>query len=79
MQKTTIKEILKDMDTLKEGHPLLIVQNRFSGASVKLTPKAEGLYSYIIGCEAMGRYENMNIALSYFRKNFPKEYMILLD
>tara|TARA_R110000824_G_scaffold30181_2_gene99578 strand:+ start:4067 stop:4300 length:234 start_codon:yes stop_codon:yes gene_type:complete len=74
-----IEIILREMDTLKEGHPLLIVQNRFGGESVKLTPKAEGLYSYIMGCESIGLYENMNIALSYFREHYPKEYMILLD
>ena len=74
-----IETILKKMDTLTEGHPLLIVKNPYSGESVKLTPKAEGLYSYIIGCESMQLYEGMEVAISYFRKHYPKEYMILLD
>ena len=74
-----IETILKKMDTLTEGHPLLIVKNPYSGESVKLTPKAEGLYSYITGCESMGLYENMNVATSYFREHYPKEYMVLLD
>tara|TARA_R110000823_G_scaffold84175_6_gene189500 strand:- start:579 stop:812 length:234 start_codon:yes stop_codon:yes gene_type:complete len=74
-----IETILKKMDTLTEGHPLLIVKNPYSGESVKLTPKAEGLYSYIMGCESMGLYEGMGVAISYFREHYPKEYMILLD
>ena len=74
-----IETILKEMNTLTEGHPLLIVKNPCSGESVKLTPKAEGLYSYITGCESMGLYENMNVATSYFREHYPKEYMVLLD
>tara|TARA_R100001463_G_scaffold99432_1_gene153902 strand:- start:304 stop:534 length:231 start_codon:yes stop_codon:yes gene_type:complete len=74
-----IETILKQMKTLKEDDPLLTVKNPYTGESVKLTPKAEGLYSYIIGCEYMELYEGMEVAISYFRKHYPKEYMILLD
>ena len=74
-----IETILKQMSTLEENDPLLIVKNPYSGESVKLTPRAEGLYSYIIGCESLQKWENMQVALSYFRKHYPKEYMILLD
>tara|TARA_R100001510_G_C7442010_1_gene70801 strand:+ start:90 stop:323 length:234 start_codon:yes stop_codon:yes gene_type:complete len=74
-----IETILKQMSVLEENDPLLTVKNRFTGDSVKLTPRAEGLYSYIIGCESLQQWENMQVALSYFRKHYPKEYMILLD
>tara|TARA_R110000850_G_scaffold163385_1_gene288065 strand:+ start:73 stop:366 length:294 start_codon:yes stop_codon:yes gene_type:complete len=74
-----IEKILKEMSVLEEGHELLVVKNPYSGVSIKLTPQAEGLYSYITGCESMGLYENMNVATSYFREHYPKEYMILLD
>ena len=74
-----IETILKEMSVLKENDPLLTVTNQFTGASIKLTPKAEGLYSYIIGCESMQKWDNMAVAISYFRKHYPKEYMILLD
>ena len=74
-----IETILKQMSILKENDPLLTVKNPYSGESVKLTPKAEGLYSYIIGCESLQKWDNMQVAISYFRKHYPKEYMILLD
>ena len=74
-----IETILKQMSILKENDPLLTVKNPYSGESVKLTPKAEGLYSYIIGCESLQKWDNMQVAISYFRKHYPKEYMVLLD
>ena len=67
------------MSILEDNNPLLTVTNQFTGSSIKLTPKAEGLYSYIIGCESMQKWDNMQVAISYFRKHYPKEYMILLD
>ena len=74
-----IQTILKQLSEVNEDSELLTVKNPYSGVSIKLTPKSESLYSYIIGCEQMGLYENMNVATSYFRNHYPKEYMILLD
>lgn len=56
-----------------------IVANRFSGQSVELCPEAVAVYDYAIGCEMMGQYTQLRKALDYFRKNWPSEYMVLLD
>lgn len=78
-QEDRIKEIIPQLTILEEGDSLLTVQNRFSGETVTLTPMAEAMYSWITGCEAVGKYEDMQIGLQWFRENYPKEYMILLD
>ncbi len=57
----------------------VVVQNRFSGQSCTLVPEAVAVYDSIMGSEMIGDYKRMNKGLSWFRKYFPSEYMILLD
>jgi hypothetical protein len=44
-----------------------------------LEPDAVAVYDTTIGALYTANYERMNQGLDWFRKYFPKEYMILLD
>tara|TARA_R110000765_G_scaffold335568_1_gene425928 strand:- start:181 stop:495 length:315 start_codon:yes stop_codon:yes gene_type:complete len=70
------------------------VSNPFGGGSCELTPVAVAVYDMIKGCELTmatqldSDYHYKGIrywttifhdGLSWFRKHYPKEYMILLD
>ena len=55
------------------------VKNRFGGASCMLTPDAVAVYDTIMGAELFGQYKTMQKGLTWFRKHYPNEYMILLD
>ena len=79
VEDNAIEEIFEKLHVFKEGDAMLNVKNRFSGASVTLTPKAEAMYSFIIGCELYGHWDDMRLGIDWFRENYPKEYMILLD
>lgn len=56
-----------------------VITNPFSGQSVSLTPEAVAVYDTIKGCELFGDYDGVRKGLDWFAKNFPEEYMILLD
>ena len=63
-----------------------IVANRFSGEKVSLCPEAVAIYDVIIGAELVlnnsfskETYELFNTAKEVFIKNWPKEFMVLLD
>ncbi len=56
-----------------------IITNPFSGESCILSPEAVAVYDTIKGCELFGDYKGLQKGLDWFRKYYPKEYMILLD
>mgnify|MGYP003135845324 FL=1 len=55
------------------------VRNPYSGESVELEPEAVAVYDLTKGAEILQRYDVMQKCLSWFRKHYPAEYMILLD
>ena len=60
------------------------VTNPFSGESYKLNGGELSMYDFIIGAQMFGNMPDKMIddvqkALSWFRKNNPKAYMVLLD
>jgi hypothetical protein len=55
------------------------VCNPFSGESCVLTPEAVAVYDSISGANMMGDYKTARLGLDWFRKYFPKEYMVPLD
>lgn len=56
-----------------------MVVNPFSGESCLLSPEAVAVYDTIRGCELFGDYDGVRKGLDWFRKNYPTEYMVLLD
>ena len=61
----------------------LTVHNRFSDEtfqqSCKLPSFAVAIYDTIIGAEASEDYKLMQKGITWFQKNFPTQYMTLLD
>ena len=55
------------------------VVNPFSGESCTLEPVAVAVYDTIRGAEMFGQYQVVRKGLDWFRRFYPREYMILLD
>jgi hypothetical protein len=64
---------------LRIGSKPEVITNPFSGESITLTPEAVAVYDTLRGCEVFGDYKGLRKGLDWFRKNYPKEYMVLLD
>ncbi len=68
----------------KEGD---VVRNRFSGESYELTAEELSMYDFIMGANQLmelGMYSPKNIddmrkGITWFRKNNPEAYYVLLD
>ena len=73
------KEIKLPFDcTVYDTEPQ-VVTNPFSGDSVMLAPAAIAVYDTVMGANMIGDYKTVQKGVSWFRKYFPKEYMVLLD
>jgi hypothetical protein len=80
-ENKTIK-IPKPFDECDFGkNPLeeIEIANRFSGEKTLLPNFAVAIYDTIIGSEQFNDDETMRKGLDFFIKNFPKQYMVLLD
>ena len=56
-----------------------VVTNPFSGDSIVLEPMAIAVYDTIMGANMIADYNTVRKGCEWFRKHFPKEYMVLLD
>ena len=86
-----MKEIKYENKTIKMTKPLnecdfgknpleeIKVANRFSGVETTLPNFAVAVYDVIMGSEQLRDDKTMRIGLDWFIKNFPKQYMVLLD
>ena len=55
------------------------IRNPYSNESCELEPQGVALLDYIKGCEALRLFNDMQTALTLFRKLYPSEYYVLLD
>ena len=55
------------------------VSNPFTGETCMLEPAAIAVYDTITGANMIGRYDLVQKGCDWFRKYYPKEYMVLLD
>ena len=55
------------------------VKNPFSGQKCVLQPTAIAVYDCIKGAEAVEDFDIVRKGVDWFRKHYPKEYMVLLD
>ena len=55
------------------------VRNPYSGETCVLTPEAVAVYDTIAGAQMFNDFKTVRKGLDWFIKNYPKEYMILLD
>ena len=65
-----------------------VIQNPFSGEKIELQPDAVAVYDSIKGAEYLAQgiddgghplWVKVREGLDWFRKHYPKEYMVLLD
>lgn len=64
--------------TILDSEPVMVT-NPFSGQSCELTPEAVAVYDTVIGANMIGRYDIVQKGITWFRKYYPAEYMVLLD
>ena len=74
-----VKVPFKDADYNLDGEENVTIQNRFSGAKATLPGYAAAVYDVIIGSEALKDYDKVQKGCDWFSRNFPKQYMVLLD
>ena len=74
-----VKVPFKDADYNLDGEENVTIQNRFSGAKATLPGYAAAVYDVIIGSEQLQQWDNVQTGLDWFKKYFPKQYMVLLD
>ena len=63
----------------KEPTKEITLSNRFSGESATVPAFAVAIYDTIIGAEQTQDYDLMQKGLTWFQKNFIKQYYTLLD
>ena len=74
-----VKVPFKDADYNLDGEENVTISNRFSGAKATLPGYAAAVYDVIIGSEQLQQWDNVRTGLDWFKKYFPKQYMVLLD
>ena len=77
------------MNLLKEPNPPFEVEivdtkpvevsNPYSGEKTTLQPTAIAVYDCIKGAEMLEEFDIVRKGIDWFRKHYPKEYMVLLD
>ena len=55
------------------------IKNRFTGEETEMPGYAASVYDTIIGAERFKAYEIVGAGLDWFKKYFPKQYMVVLD
>ena len=75
----TIPKPFDECDFGKNPLEKISVANRFSGEKTILPNFAVAVYDVIMGSEVIQDDKTMRIGLDWFIKNFPNEYMVLLD
>jgi len=55
------------------------IENRFGGDKVTVPGFAAAVYDVITGSEMIGDFDKVRKGCDWFRKHFPKAYMVLLD
>ena len=74
-----VKVPFEDADYNLDGEENVTIQNRFSGAKATLPGYAAAVYDVIMGAQATNRYDLVEQGCDWFSRNFPKQYMVLLD
>jgi len=74
-----VKVPFEDADYRLDGEQDVELQNPFSGEKATVPGYAAAVYDVIIGSEALQDWDRHRKGLDWFSRNFPKQYMVLLD
>ena len=75
----TIKLPFADADYGLDPLEEVTIKNRFSGQSTTMPAFAAAVYDVIIGAESLQDYASVQKGCDWFSRQFPKQYMVLLD
>jgi len=74
-----VKVPFEDANYTLDGDKDVVLKNRFGGEECTVPGYAAAVYDVIIGAEATQRYDLVEKGCDWFSRNFPKQYMVLLD
>ena len=74
-----IKVPFKDANYTLDGEKDVVLANMFSGEKATVPGYAAAVYDVIIGAQATHDYDLVQKGCDWFSRNFPKQYMVLLD
>ena len=74
-----VKVPFEDANYTLDGDKDIVLKNRFGGEECTVPGYAAAVYDVIIGAEATKRYDLVQKGCDWFSRNFPKQYMVLLD
>ena len=74
-----IKVPFEDADYRLDGEQDVTIQNPFSGEKTTVPGYAAAVYDVIMGAQVTHNYDLVQKGCDWFSRNFPKQYMVLLD
>ena len=69
----------EDADYRLDGEKDVEIQNPFSGEKATVPGYAAAVYDVIMGAQATNNFSMVQKGCDWFSRNFPKQYMVLLD
>ena len=74
-----IKVPFEDANYTLDGDKDIQLQNPFSGEKATVPGYAAAVYDVITGAQVTNDYDLVQQGCDWFSRNFPKQYMVLLD
>ena len=74
-----VKVPFEDADYTLDGDKDIEIQNKQSGAKATVPGYAAAVYDVITGAQVTHDYDLIQQGCDWFSRNFPKQYMVLLD
>ena len=74
-----IKVPFEDANYNLDGEKDIELQNPFSGQKATVPGYAAAVYDVIMGAQATNNYGLVQKGCDWFSRNFPKQYMVVLD
>ena len=74
-----VKVPFEDADYTLDGEKDVVIANRQNGEKATVPGYAAAVYDVIIGAEQFKDYDSVQKSCDWFSRNFPKQYMVLLD
>ena len=74
-----VKVPFEDACYTLDGEKDVVIANRMNGAKATVPGYAAAVYDVIIGAERFKDWDSHRKGIDWFIRNFPKQYMVLLD
>ena len=74
-----VKVPFEDANYSLDGDKDVTIANRFGGEKCTVPGYAAAVYDVIMGAQVTHNYDEVQQGCDWFSRNFPKQYMVLLD